>query len=75
MSAPNTDLDRQERNHKGPLTGIRIALLAVGALFIAFFIWNFAANDGIEGPEQVIDGRTGEVEPVATELTPPAAER
>lgn len=67
MSAPNTNLERQKRNHKGPIGGITLALVAVAILFAIYFIWNFAASDGVEGSDAVIDSRTGEVEAVDTD--------
>jgi len=36
MSAPKTNIERQKRNHRGPLIGMAVALFAVGALFVIF---------------------------------------
>lgn len=61
MSAPDTNLEKQKRRHKGPLGGMKLVLGLVALLFAAFVIWSFAASDGPEGAETQVDGRTGEV--------------
>lgn len=39
MSAPDTNIDKQTRRHKGPLIGIISALVIAGLLFLAFLTW------------------------------------
>ncbi|MCC1493882.1 hypothetical protein [Cognatishimia sp. F0-27] len=34
MSAPDVNIEKQKRRHKGPLAGIAIVVLAVGAFVI-----------------------------------------
>ncbi len=61
MSAPKTDLEKQEKRHKGPLTGIVgvvVFALVLLLLFVGYVVWQ---GDSPEGAEQQIDGRTGEV--------------
>ncbi len=64
MSAPNTNIERQKRNHWGPLSGMSLGIIVVAVLFVAYLAYNFAAGDGVEGATEVIDGRTGAVETV-----------
>lgn len=61
MSAPDTNLEKQKRRHKGPLGGMKLVLGLVALLFAAFLIWTVAASDGPEGAETQVGGRTGEV--------------
>lgn len=61
MSAPDTNLEKQKRRHKGPLGGIRLALLFAALLFVGFLIWTFAQGDEPEGADAQVDGRTGEI--------------
>ncbi len=39
MSAPDTNIEKQARRHKGPLVGIIGAVIVAGLLFIAFLTW------------------------------------
>ena len=68
MSAPNTDLEKQERRHRGPLRGMAGVLIFAAILLVVFIAYMFASNDGVEGADEVIDGRTGEVEDAAPGL-------
>lgn len=60
MSAPDTNVEKEERRHKPALTGIRLSLIVAAGLFIGFLGWTFAQSDGPEGAETQIDGRTGD---------------
>lgn len=40
MSAPNTNIDRQERRHRPAIWGITIALLIALVAMIGFGAWN-----------------------------------
>ena len=59
MSAPKTDIEKQERRHKGPLIGIAIAVIFASVLLVALLLWlGYLGNEpGNAAPE--IDGRTG----------------
>ncbi|MGR3486060.1 MAG: hypothetical protein ACU0BF_11995 [Paracoccaceae bacterium] len=66
MSAPETNIEKQEKRHKGPLIGMgAMVAWSVGLLilFVAFMAWS---GDSPEGAETVIDGRTGEATPAET---------
>lgn len=65
MSAPQTDLDRQKRRHRGPLIGIVAALIFAGLLFVIFLGDATAPDDSLLG-----DGATTTVP--ATETPVPA---
>lgn len=50
MSAPDTNVEKQSRNHWGPLFGISAVLVFVGVLFAAYMglIWEPVAEDPAE---------------------------
>lgn len=59
MSAPDANIEKQKKNHKGPIIGISAALIFVAALFM-IFVGNTVDEGGVpEGAEVQIDGRTG----------------
>lgn len=60
MSSPNTNLEKQQDRHKGPLTGIAGVLIFAGVLFIALTGWTVYQGGEPEGAKVQIDGRTGE---------------
>ena len=64
MSAPQTNIERQQRRHRGPLVGMALGLAVVALLFIGYMIYEFSQGDGIEGADATIDSRSGEVEEV-----------
>ena len=70
MSAPKTDLEKQEERHKGPLIGMGAAVTWSVVLLIALLSYVFFMGDEPEGAEQQVDGRTGEI--VAGEEQEPA---
>ncbi|MEJ6396716.1 hypothetical protein [Yoonia sp. 208BN28-4] len=39
MSAPQTDVEKQAKRHKGPLAGIMIGLIVAGLLFVGYITW------------------------------------
>jgi len=59
MSAPETNVEKQAKRHKGPLSGMAGGLLFVGVLLVAFMAWTFMQADEPEGAETQIDSRTG----------------
>ena len=48
MSAPNTNLETQKERHKGPLAGIRLAVIVAAALFAGLVVWLSANGDPAE---------------------------
>lgn len=61
MSAPETNIEKQQNRHKPALIGIggavTAALILLGA-FLTFTVWQGGAPQGAEAQ---IDGRTGEI--------------
>lgn len=41
MSAPNTNIETQEHEHKTPLFGIKAAMVYAAVLLAAFLVWVF----------------------------------
>ena len=39
MSAPDTDVKKQSKRHRGPLFGFVVVLLWAGVLFAGFMAW------------------------------------
>ena len=71
MSAPHTDVEKQKKEHRAPLLGIRAVVLWSVVLLILLVLFIFLTGNDPSGSEQVVDGRTGEVEEAGTA---PAAE-
>lgn len=77
MSAPDTNIDKQKKRHRGPLIGFAVAGLFVAAI-LAWYLFTLAgkATDP-EGSDVLIDGRTGDaevVDPAATPVEPVPAD-
>ena len=61
MSAPDTNIEQQARRHRGPLTGIALAL---SVAVLGFLIWlamvaaggNAPGDSSVVGEEQVAPG-------------------
>ena len=67
MSAPDTNVEKQEENHKPALGGIGFAMiwgLVLLAGLVAFTILN---GDDPVGADEQVDGRDGTIEVVPTE--------
>lgn len=48
MSAPDTNVEKQAKNHKGPLLGMPAVVIAALLLFFAFLGWTaMQANDPV----------------------------
>lgn len=39
MSAPDTDLEKQRKRHRGPIVGIVVGLVFVAIVALAAFVW------------------------------------
>ncbi len=64
MSAPNTDVENEERKHKPALLGIKGAMIFAGALLLGLVTWlSYQGNEPGE-PAAHVDGRTGELDAV-----------
>lgn len=67
MSAPNTDVEKQEKRHKPALIGMGAAVAWSVVLLIGLITWVVWQGNEPEGAEAVVDGRTGAVEETADE--------
>ncbi len=64
MSAPKTDIDKQEKQHKPALLGIRAMMIFAAALLLALITWLAYQGQEPGQPDAYIDGRTGAEVPV-----------
>lgn len=60
MSAPQTNIEKQQRRHRGPLIGMVVVVIAVGIGFIWWLGYEATESDPVQGSQTQIDGRTGE---------------
>ncbi|MGR3541925.1 MAG: hypothetical protein ACU0BS_10920 [Hasllibacter sp.] len=67
MSAPDTNVEKQEERHKPALGGIAFALIWGLVLLAGLIAFTILTGDDPVGADERIDGRTGEVEVVPTE--------
>lgn len=72
MSAPQTNIEKQKRRHRGPLIGMIVVVLAVGLGYLWWVGYEVAESDPPQGSQTQIDGRTGEQ--VVPETTPDVAD-
>lgn len=63
MSAPDTNVEKQEKKHKVPLVGMVavVGFALVLLLGLVFFVFADGEEPDAAGPQ--VDGRTGEVVP------------
>ncbi|MFO7769917.1 hypothetical protein HAT86_06490 [Roseovarius gahaiensis] len=59
MSAPNTDVEKQEKEHKPALLGIKGAIIVAVLLLLGLITWLAAKGQEPVTPETRIDARTG----------------
>jgi len=69
MSAPQTNVERQKRRHKGPIVGISAGLAFV-VLLVLGYGWLSGSSDTITLPQQETTIPT--TEPMADPAAPPA---
>ncbi|MEB8385949.1 hypothetical protein OO012_01800 [Rhodobacteraceae bacterium KMM 6894] len=73
MSAPDTNIETQEKRHKGPLSGMFIGVMVAGVMFLGLMIWlvwngNDPGEDTPAAAESTTDtGTVPLVEPVTTD--------
>ena len=58
MSAPDTNIEKQERRHKGPMTGMKAAIGFALVLFLGLIVWTSyqADNETATTPAQILSG-------------------
>lgn len=59
MSAPRTNLDKQEKQHRGPLRGMALVVIFALVLLGGLALWTTSGSDGVAGADVQIDARTG----------------
>lgn len=59
MSAPDTNIKKQEENHKGSLIGMKAVLIFAGVLLVGLLVWVVANGNEPAGAAVQVDGRTG----------------
>jgi hypothetical protein len=64
MSAPNTDLEKQAKQHRGPLRGMFAAVLFALVLLALLALFVFARGGDPGESEVQVEGSTGDVEAV-----------
>lgn len=55
MSAPDTNVKEQERQHKTPLTGMRLGLVFAAILMLVLGAYQLINADGPEGAETQVE--------------------
>ncbi|MGJ8545007.1 MAG: hypothetical protein ACSHWZ_06155 [Sulfitobacter sp.] len=71
MSAPDTNIDRQTRNHKTPLLGIGLAM-AFGVLMVVLLGF-YVFGHGGEGTADAVTNTDQASEPAAVQTAPAQA--
>ncbi len=54
MSAPNTNIDKQARRHRGPLIGMALAVL-FGVLLIVYWLFEESAQSDPPAPQDAVE--------------------
>ena len=62
MSAPDGDLEKQSKHHRGPLNGMFAVVLFIIVLFGALAFWAFGRGGDPEGATAQVQEGTGTVE-------------
>lgn len=62
MSAPHTNVETQEKQHRPALLGMGLSVLVALVLLAGLAIWVFANGNQPQEPVRQIDDRTGQVE-------------
>jgi hypothetical protein len=73
MSAPDGDLERQSKHHRGPLQGMFAVVLFALLLLGLLAFWAFGRGGNPEGSEAQVNDATGEVTPSNEATAGPSA--
>jgi hypothetical protein len=69
MSAPQTNIEKQRRRHIGPLIGITVVLIFVGAILMYWL--TYEAAEGASPTDPTAAERDLPVSPLPPEVIPP----
>ena len=72
MSAPNTNIEKQARRHRGPLIGMALAAV-FGVLMIVYWLFQESAQSDPSAPPEP-EGQVQEAPTSAAPVTPAPAE-
>lgn len=61
MSAPKTDVEKQEKRHKPALNGMKVAVGFAVLLLVAFIVWTVASGDEPETADEQVEVPSGDV--------------
>jgi hypothetical protein len=73
MSAPDGDLERQSKHHRGPLQGMFAVVIFALILLGLLSFWAFGRGGDPEGAEAQVNDATGEVTPTNEATAGPSA--
>ena len=48
MSAPDTNVEKQKKDHRTPLTGIWLSMIVAAVLFLGWILWYVMSPDTVE---------------------------
>ncbi len=76
MSAPQTNLEKQKKRHRGPLAGIALGIVVVGVMFLVWLIWlsDNGQTPREATPEGGVIGNSAPEEPLVTDEVVPGAD-
>ncbi|WP_103333681.1 hypothetical protein [Pseudotabrizicola formosa] len=69
MSAPQTNIEKQKRRHRGPLIGMIVVVLAVGLYYLWWVGYEVSESNPPQGEQTQIDSRTGQTTDPAPSAT------
>lgn len=73
MSAPNTNIDKQARRHRGPLIGMALVVV-FGVALILYWLMEESAQSDPPAPQDQIEQQSGAAPTTATPVTPAPGE-
>lgn len=72
MSAPNTNLEKQEKRHAGPLIGITAGIAFVAVILLGYIF--FIATPADDTPDNTPTGEAVPGDPIAPQINAPPSD-
>lgn len=69
MSPPDTNIEKQAKRHKGPLTGMPLAIAVATVVFLGFLAWSALTDTDTSGAQSVTETETSEGQSVTVPQT------